>query len=67
KIDGAIDSVVGVASSAWDGAKNAFGFGKGESLSMKPLHHENAGDGAAYGASDSTESASDRHLRVGED
>ncbi|AXR69643.1 hypothetical protein DPV73_01420 [Leptospira mayottensis] len=67
KIDGAIDSVVGVASSAWDGAKNAFGFGKGESLSMKPLHHENAGDGAAYGASDSTESASDRHLRVGEE
>ncbi|MBE8423990.1 hypothetical protein IQA86_13355, partial [Leptospira borgpetersenii serovar Balcanica] len=67
KIDGAIDSVVGVASSAWDGAKNALGFGKGESLSMKPLHHENVGDGAAYGASDSTESASDRHLRVGEE
>ncbi|MBF3373627.1 TIGR04388 family protein [Leptospira borgpetersenii serovar Arborea] len=67
KIDGAIDSVVGVASSAWDGAKSALGFGKGESLSMKPLHHENAGDGAAYGASDSTESASDRHLRVGEE
>ncbi|WP_410175034.1 C39 family peptidase [Leptospira borgpetersenii] len=48
KIDGAIDSVVGVASSAWDGAKNALGFGKGESLSMKPLHHENAGDASHY-------------------
>ncbi|AXR60291.1 hint domain-containing protein [Leptospira mayottensis] len=32
KIDGAIDSVVGVASSAWDGAKNAFGGNEVESL-----------------------------------
>ncbi|MBE8368081.1 polymorphic toxin-type HINT domain-containing protein, partial [Leptospira borgpetersenii] len=32
KIDGAIDSVVGVASSAWDGAKSAFGGNEVESL-----------------------------------
>ncbi|EKO17699.1 hypothetical protein LEP1GSC081_4282 [Leptospira kirschneri str. H1] len=39
-----------------------------DNLTMKPLHHENVGDGAAYGGTSSHgESASDRHLRVGED
>ncbi|WP_406600514.1 peptidase M23 [Leptospira sanjuanensis] len=75
KIDGAIDSIAGAASSAWNGVKDAFGPDKvvmmpigagGGNLSMKPLHHENVGDGAAYGAS-GNESASDRHLRIGED
>ncbi|WP_318838322.1 hypothetical protein [Leptospira yasudae] len=75
--NGAVNGITAVgnaASNAWNATKNAvLGPDKVVMMpamggSMQPLYHENVGDGAAYGASSSRgESASDRHLRVGED